>query len=163
MLSTTWQYTVRTLVHLAVARNNGKGPVLCGQIAVAESIPYPFLGKIMRLLKNAGIVDSNRGQKGGYFLKRDPSKITLLTIAHLTDHIDFSEQCLLGYKFCGSHTNCNVHSEWEGIKAALYEFLKSVTIERLAQDINHEILDTNEMLQLKQPILKPPYKQSEVF
>ena len=160
MLSATWQYSVRALVHLALARGNG--PVLASSIAELEGIPLPFLSKILHQLKVAGIVAATRGQKGGYTLLRDPSKITLLAIAHLTDHVDFGEQCLLGYKFCDSHTNCTLHPEWEGIKKIIHDFLKTVTIDRLAQDATRDQLDVTGMLNSKQPPLRPPFKTATV-
>jgi Rrf2 family protein len=156
MLSATWQYSVRALTHLAMAKETG--PVLAIQIAETEGIPLPFLSKILHQLKVAGIVGATRGQRGGYTIIRDPSKITLLTIAHLTDHVDFGEQCLLGYKFCDSHTNCTLHPEWEGIKKIIHDFLKTVTIDRLAKDATREALDITGMLHSKQPPLRPPYQ-----
>ncbi|MBU1984368.1 Rrf2 family transcriptional regulator [bacterium] len=156
MLSATWQYSVRALVHLAMAR--GKGPVLASHIAETEGVPLPFLSKILHQLKVAGIVAATRGQKGGYILQKDPSKLTLLDVAHLTDHVDFGEQCLLGYKFCEENCNCVLHKEWEGIKSQIQKFLRTKTIAQLADDGARESLDVNGMLRLRQPPLRPPYE-----
>jgi Rrf2 family transcriptional regulator, iron-sulfur cluster assembly transcription factor len=156
MLSATWQYSVRALVHLAMAR--GKGPVLASHIAVTEGIPLPFLSKILHQLKVAGIVAATRGQKGGYVLQRDPAKLTLLDVAHLTDHVDFGEQCLLGYKFCEEHCNCVLHHQWEGIKKEIRHFLEARTIDQLAIDISRQELDVDGMLRFRQPPLRPPYE-----
>ena len=160
MLSATWQYSVRALVHLAVAR--GKTPVLASQISDTEGIPLPFLSKILHSLKIAGIVTATRGQKGGYVLQRDPSTLTLLEIARLTDHVDFGEQCLLGYKCCNSHTNCVLHPTWEGIKKDIRHFLEVMTIEKLAQDFARGSLDLEGMLYLRQPPLRPPYEVTDI-
>jgi Rrf2 family transcriptional regulator, iron-sulfur cluster assembly transcription factor len=156
MLSATWQYSVRALVHLAMAR--GKGPVLASHIAETEGIPLPFLSKILHQLKVAGIVAATRGQKGGYVLQRDPAKLTLLDVAHLTDHVDFGEQCLLGYKFCEENCNCVLHHQWEGIKKEIRHFLEARTIEQLAIDISRQELDVEGMLRFRQPPLRPPYE-----
>jgi len=156
MLSATWQYSVRALVHLAVAR--GKGPVLASHIADSEGIPLPFLSKILHQLKVAGIVAATRGQKGGYILQRDPAKLTLLDVAHLTDHVDFGEQCLLGYKFCDDHANCALHKEWEGIKKEIRHFLAVRTVDQLAHDSARGELDVDGMMHLRQPPLRPPYE-----
>ncbi|MBU0507553.1 Rrf2 family transcriptional regulator [bacterium] len=147
---------MRALVHLAMAR--GKGPVLASHIAETEGVPLPFLSKILHQLKVAGIVAATRGQKGGYILQKDPSKLTLLDVAHLTDHVDFGEQCLLGYKFCEENCNCVLHKEWEGIKSQIQKFLRTKTIAQLADDGARESLDVNGMLRLRQPPLRPPYE-----
>ncbi|HEY3294839.1 MAG TPA: Rrf2 family transcriptional regulator [bacterium] len=156
MLSATWQYSVRALVHLAMAK--GKGPVLASHIADAEGIPLPFLSKILHQLKVSGIVAATRGQKGGYILQRDPGKLTLLDVAHLTDHVDFGEQCLLGYKFCDDHCNCVLHHQWEGIKKEIRHFLEARTIEQLATDQSRVELDVSGMMRFRQPPLRPPYE-----
>ena len=158
MLSATWQYAVRALVHLAIAQ--GKYPILAGQISEAEGIPLPFLSKILHQMRIAGIVSATRGQKGGYVMQRDPYSLTLLEIARLTDNVDFGEQCLLGYKFCTSHTNCVMHHDWEGIKKDIYNFLQTMTIGKLAQDYARDKLDVEGMMFLRQPPLHPPYEVS---
>ena len=160
MLSATWQYSVRALVHLAVAR--GKAPILASHISDAEGIPLPFLSKILHQLKIAGIVTATRGQKGGYVMQRDPGSLSLLEVARLTDHVDFGEQCLLGYKFCSSHTNCVMHRDWEGIKKDIHHFLETMTIEKLAQDFARGNLDIDGMLHFRQPPLRPPYEVTDV-
>jgi Rrf2 family protein len=161
MLSATWQYSVRALVHLAM--NRGKGPVLASHIADAEGIPLPFLSKILHQLKVAGIVAATRGQKGGYIMQRDPAKLTLMDVAHLTDHVDFGEQCLLGYKFCHEHMHCALHNDWETIKVQIGEFLTRSTIEQLAIDAARGELDVDGMLRLRQPPLRSPYEVAGEF
>jgi len=141
----------------------GKGPVLASHIAETEGIPLPFLSKILHQLKVAGIVAATRGQKGGYVLQRDPAKLTLLDVAHLTDHVDFGEQCLLGYKFCDDHHNCVLHKEWEGIKTEIKKFLRARTIHELATDLARTSLDVDGMLHFRQPPLRPPYEVTSQF
>jgi Rrf2 family transcriptional regulator, iron-sulfur cluster assembly transcription factor len=156
MLSVTWQYTVRVLIHLSHKRE--RGPILSSEISEAEGIPQAFLSKILHTCRNAGLVVAVRGKKGGYMLVRDPAKITLLSIAHLIDHVDFGQQCLLGYKSCDCTSNCLLHSQWEEIKKDISEFLKTTTIDKLSHDEIRSNLDISEMIHSKQPPLKPPYK-----
>ena len=159
MLTTTWQYAVRALVHLAMAK--GKGPVLANHIADAEGIPLPFLSKILHQLKSSGIVVATRGQKGGYILQRDPSKLTLLDVAHLMDHVDFGEQCLLGYKFCDEKCHCVLHPSWERLKTDIRHFLETHDIKQLAQDQARMELDADGMMRFRQPPLRVPYEVSD--
>jgi len=48
-------------------------------------LPEKFLELILLELKNARIVDSVRGARGGYQLRRDPSEIPLSDIIRLVD------------------------------------------------------------------------------
>jgi Rrf2 family protein len=58
-------YAVRALAELAAA---GPGPVKGDVIAAAQKIPLNFLENILRDLRRAGMVGSQRGAVGGYRL-----------------------------------------------------------------------------------------------
>lgn len=69
-------YAVRAAVELAAAG----GQLTAEQIAQAQSIPTNFLENILRDLRRAGIVDSRRGQQGGYALARPAEKISIADV-----------------------------------------------------------------------------------
>jgi Rrf2 family protein len=67
-------YAVRALLELA---NAGDGPVKGERLAQAQEIPLKFLENILIDLRHAGIVRSQRGAEGGYWLARAPDQITV--------------------------------------------------------------------------------------
>ncbi len=58
----------------------GEGPVKGDHIAQAQGIPLKFLENILLELRHAGIVQSQRGERGGYWLARPPTEITLAEV-----------------------------------------------------------------------------------
>jgi len=77
-LSTKSRYGVRAIFDLAY--HNQEQPATAAQakdIAKRENIPLRYLEQIFQDLKKAGLVESKRGPRGGYYLKREPDKITL--------------------------------------------------------------------------------------
>jgi Rrf2 family protein len=76
-------YALEGMINLA--RHYPGGPTKIHDIASSESIPEKFLEAIMMELKRARLVDSLRGAKGGYRLKRAPSKIFLGEIIRTID------------------------------------------------------------------------------
>lgn len=70
-------YAVRAAVALAGA---GEGPIKGEEIASAQDIPLHFMENILGELRRAGIVGSQRGAEGGYWLAREPSEVTLADI-----------------------------------------------------------------------------------
>jgi Rrf2 family protein len=70
-------YAVRAAVELAAA---GDGPVKGERIAEAQGIPLKFLENILLELKHAGLVQSQRGAEGGYWLARPPAEIALAEV-----------------------------------------------------------------------------------
>jgi Rrf2 family protein len=76
-------YAVRALSELA--RRGGKAPVPIGEIARARDIPVQFLEGLFATLRRAGVLQSQRGVKGGYTFARPPAEITVLEVVELLE------------------------------------------------------------------------------
>ena len=76
-------YALQALMMLA--RNYNKGAIKIRDIAYEENLPEKFLELILIELKNARIVESVRGAKGGYRLRREPAEILLSEVIRLID------------------------------------------------------------------------------
>lgn len=70
-------YALRAAAELASA---GDGPVKGEQLARSQGIPLKFLENILLELRHHGLVQSQRGADGGYWLARSPEEITLAEI-----------------------------------------------------------------------------------
>ncbi|MDQ6927689.1 MAG: Rrf2 family transcriptional regulator [Actinomycetota bacterium] len=75
-------YAVRALVELAAA---GAGPVKGDVISAAQDIPLNFLENILRDLRRAGIVGSQRGAVGGYRLVVPAEQITIADVVRAVE------------------------------------------------------------------------------
>ena len=75
-------YAVRAAAELAAAE---PGPVKGERIADAQRIPLKFLENILSELKHAGIVASQRGAEGGYWLARPAAAVTLADVIRAVD------------------------------------------------------------------------------
>jgi Rrf2 family protein len=69
------RYALRAALELAM--RFGHGPVSIGEIAKAQGIPARFLEAILAQLKRSGLVESRRGNEGGYVLGRPPARISV--------------------------------------------------------------------------------------
>ncbi len=76
-------YAVRALAELA--RRGGNAPVPIGEIARVRDIPVQFLEGLFATLRRAGVLQSQRGVKGGYTFARPPGEITVLEIVELLE------------------------------------------------------------------------------
>jgi Rrf2 family transcriptional regulator, cysteine metabolism repressor len=70
---------------MMLARHNEKGAITVRDIAQEENLPAKFLELILLELKHARLLDSVRGNKGGYKLRRDPADIRLSEVIRLID------------------------------------------------------------------------------
>jgi Rrf2 family protein len=70
---------------MTLGHRYGTGTIKIREIAIENDLPEKFLELILLELKNARIVESVRGAKGGYQLRRPPSQIHLSEIIRLID------------------------------------------------------------------------------
>ena len=76
-------YAVRALSELA--RRGDAAPVPIGDLARTRDIPAQFLEGLFATLRRAGILQSQRGVKGGYSFARPPSEVTILEVVDLLE------------------------------------------------------------------------------
>src|ERR1700741_5097871 len=82
-ISQTGLYALQAMMTLA--RRYEQGAIKIRDIAAESDLPEKFLELILLELKNARIVDSVRGARGGYQLRRAPSELPLRNIIRLFD------------------------------------------------------------------------------
>jgi Rrf2 family protein len=81
-ISARADYAVRAAVELAAA---DEGPTKGEVIAKAQAIPLKFLENILTDLRHAGIVRSQRGAEGGYWLARPAAAVTVADVIRAVD------------------------------------------------------------------------------
>ena len=81
-LSARADYALRAAIEIA---SIGEGHVTAEQVARAQQIPVKFLETILTQLRRAGLVRSQRGPDGGFWLARPAEEITLADIIRAID------------------------------------------------------------------------------
>ncbi|MGK7889712.1 MAG: RrF2 family transcriptional regulator [Leptolyngbyaceae cyanobacterium] len=74
-LTTRGYYSIKALLDLSLQANYG--PASVREIAQRQSLPAPYLEKLLIKLRQSGLVESVRGARGGYKLERSPAQISL--------------------------------------------------------------------------------------
>jgi Rrf2 family protein len=81
-LSARADYALRAAIELAAASS---GHVTADQLARAQQIPGKFLETILTQLRRAGLIRSQRGPDGGFWLARPAEEISLADIIRAID------------------------------------------------------------------------------
>jgi Rrf2 family protein len=123
-------YAVRAAVELA--SGNPESPRKVDEVAQAQSIPLSFLENILTQLRSAGIVRSQRGPEGGYWLAHPAKEVTL------ADVIRAVEGPLVGVRgqrpeevaYDGSAEA--LQQVWVALRANLRKVLERVTVADVA-------------------------------
>jgi Rrf2 family protein len=129
-ISAKADYAVRAAVEMAAA---GDEPVKGERIAEAQDIPLQFLEHILLELKHAGLVRARRGAKGGYWLARDPSKITVADVIRAVEGplANIHEHAPEDLHYGGPAEK--LRDVWVAVRAGLRSVLENVTLADLAQ------------------------------
>lgn len=131
MLSTTSQYALRALSHLA---RQSSGTVLGRDLAQSVEIPANYLSKVLLTLRNAGFVDATRGSGGGYRLGKSANDIHLIDVVELFEEVSRTKPpCFLGRtRACSETRPCTAHSTWNWLQSAYLGFLISTPLSAIA-------------------------------
>ena len=130
MISQTLEYALRAALHLA---EHERVPQTTQQIARATQVPAAFLSKVLQSLGRAGLVQSQRGLRGGYVLSRSPAELTILEIAQVVDPLKRIHACPLGR---AEHAIglCPLHRRLDNVLALAEESFRKTTLAELLQE-----------------------------
>ena len=124
-------YALRAAAELAAAE--GKGHVKGEQIAHAQGIPPRFLENILLELRHAGLVQSQRGVEGGYWLARPAGEITLAEVIRAVEgplaNVRGTRPEAVEY----TGTAEPLRRVWIAVRASLRGVLESVTLADVAR------------------------------
>jgi Rrf2 family protein len=129
-------YAVRAVLELAL--HTDEVCIASSEIARQQSIPAPFLAKIVARLAAVGIVTTQRGVSGGIRLARPASEITLLDVIEAIDGPVTLNRCMRHPSDCPRSGACAVHPVWLAICADLRLRLNRFHFALLAEDARNK-------------------------
>ena len=134
-LSAQEEYGLRCLVQLA--RHDGAEPMRIQEIASAEGLSAEYVAKLMRILRNGGLVASTRGASGGYRLQRAATAMSLWQAIEVLGGPLFPES------FCEAHPgtlrdcvhspDCSIRGVWRSLNSLLKVALTGITVDDLTR------------------------------
>ena len=122
-------YALRACAELADA---GDGPVKGDRLAQAQQIPLKFLENILLDLKHAGLVQSQRGAEGGYWLSLSPKEISLAEVIRAVEGPIANVRGLRPEQVEYAGTAAPLRDVWIAVRANLRAVLEVVTLADLA-------------------------------
>jgi Rrf2 family protein len=130
------EYGLRILIRIT-REGNGAG-LSIPKLSEKEQMSQAYVGKITRQLRIGGLIESTRGQKGGYVLARPAAEISIAEVIRALDGPFFDEG------FCSSHSkdvmqvctnsvDCSIRSLWKILQYSMDKVLANITLEDLCK------------------------------
>ncbi len=131
-LSKRGEYALRTLINLGIAAEVKRPLVQVSELADNEQLPVKFLEQIMQTLKDAGLVESQRGKFGGYRLAKPARQITIGRVVRLIDGplapIGCVSQTAYEKCTCPDETHCGLRMLMLDVRNAIANILDRYTL-----------------------------------
>jgi Rrf2 family protein len=123
-------YAVRAAVELAAGSQDA--PRKVDEVAQAQGIPLSFLENILTQLRSSGIVRSQRGPDGGYWLARPAEEVNLAQVIRAVDGplVGVRGQRPEEVEYTGSAES--LQQVWIALRANLRKVLEHVTLADVA-------------------------------
>lgn len=129
-LSKLADYAVALLARMGQEDGLHTAPALSAATGVAE----PTVAKVLRILSQAGLVEAQRGARGGHRLTRPIAAINLAEVVVAVDGPIALTACVDGAMGgCEAEGSCPVRGRWDPVNAAVRAALSAVTIADLAR------------------------------
>ena len=123
------EYAIRAVLYLA---KQPRGEIVYKKdICQTQDITPAFLTKILQPLIKVGIVGSQRGVGGGFYLLKDPAEITLLEVVRAEEGPLYLNHCLERQGTCEKDLFCPVHGAWREIRQQMLQTLDGYSFARL--------------------------------
>jgi Rrf2 family protein len=138
--TTQAEYGLICALHLA--RFGGEGPVAAREMADSENLPADYTEKILRRLRQAGIVTAARGVTGGFTLAREPSAISVKDIIDATEGTTFEINCTshpVDTERCNETSACSIRPVWYALRSRIDALLSEIKLSDLLVEDESEV------------------------
>lgn len=129
-LSSQEEYGLRCLLQVAISGSSE--PVSIAEVARREGLSHDYAAKLLRVLREGGLVDSIRGAGGGYLLARPADEISVFQAIEVLDgpifHDGFCDAHAGQSTICVHTTACSIRSLWRWVGTALERVLDEITL-----------------------------------
>ncbi|NGZ10152.1 MAG: Rrf2 family transcriptional regulator [Nitrospira sp. LK70] len=125
-------YGIMVAVDLAI--HASEAPIQARAIARRHGIPVRFLEQVLHAMKNAGIVESQRGAQGGYLLMHEPAAMSIADIFEALEGPAFHRSSVDQQTRDRHATKPELLLDdvWEQVQQAERKVLENITVEHLA-------------------------------
>jgi Rrf2 family protein len=124
------EYGLRCMLQLALAQTDA--PVSVASVAKNEGLSTEYAGKLLNLLRQAGLVESVRGRNGGFVLTDPPEDTTLADILRVFSpelfDVEYCNRFTGAEDMCVHTTSCALRPVWWTLSGLVTKTLESISL-----------------------------------
>ncbi len=128
-------YALKAVLDMAL--HYDKELVTSHDLAKRIDAPVKFFEQVLMELKKGGIIQSRRGNEGGYLLSKPPSQITIGDVVRVIEGPIEPISCVKeNYACCTDINKCVFRNIWQRVHQATSDIIDHITFEDLVLQVN---------------------------
>jgi len=119
-------YSIVILTNLVAKDENAKHTAK--ELSEFSGIPLPTVTRILKMLSNKGILESQRGAQGGYELTKNSTEVSVAEVIEAMEGPIALTECASDDCGCAFEPSCAVGKPWQKINKAVNDVLQNISL-----------------------------------
>ena len=119
-------YSIVILANLVAKDENAM--YTAKELSEFSGIPFPTVTRILKMLSNKGILESQRGAQGGYELIKNSTDISVAEVIEAMEGPIALTECASDDCGCAFEPSCAVGKPWQKINKAVNDVLRNISL-----------------------------------
>ena len=132
MISNSSKYAIKAVLYLGL-NSDENNKIMAKDIAGPVKAPLPYISKLLQELARKGLISSQKGPKGGFYLSEDNRANTLMAIVTAIDGEMRINACVLDLEKCNENRPCPLHHAVYPSKSVLINYLTTESIDSFSE------------------------------
>lgn len=128
-----------TVVMTALAREPDRF-LSAAEVASRVGVSATTVSKVLKMLAGRDLVESLRGARGGFRLRRAPSRISVAQVIVAIDGPIGMTECSTTPGLCSQEGDCTIRANWQRINRVIRQALEEVTLEQMTKPIAQAVV-----------------------
>ena len=132
-------YSIVILANLVAKDENAM--YTAKELSEFSGIPLPTVTRILKILSNKGILESQRGAQGGYELTNNSTDVSIAEVIEAMEGPIALTECASDDCGCAFEPSCAVGKPWQKINKAVNDVLQNISLSDMsAKDESQNLL-----------------------
>ncbi|MEP6713374.1 MAG: Rrf2 family transcriptional regulator [Ferruginibacter sp.] len=138
MFSKTCEYAIRAMIFIA-QKSKDSSKVGIKEIAKGIDSPEHFIAKILQRLGGKGLVQSQKGPNGGFYLDKKHLACSLSRIVSVLDGDKIFTGCGLGLTECSESYPCPIHNQFKKVRKDMQQMLEKAKLNEFTEKLEQNL------------------------
>ncbi len=120
-----------------IQRRQSQEKVTAKEVAEGVHAPFDVIARVMQMMAQKGLLNSEHGASGGYRLSQDLKEVSLYQLVEMIEGPTALVKCISEAGACDIQKSCSIASPIKSLNDKLNHFFREVSLGELLEETNH--------------------------